>query len=55
MGYGSKKYPPGKKWYYNGVPLKKQRFNESSGTWYQLDEEEEDIGEGERVCVGRCA
>jgi hypothetical protein len=43
LGYGSKKYPPGKKWFYNGAPLKKQRFNESSGMWYQLEEEEDDI------------
>ena len=43
LGKGSQMYPPGKKWYYNGVPLRKHRFDEDLEEWQELDEEEEDI------------
>lgn len=32
---------PGKKWYYNGAPLKKQRFIDHNQSWVELEEDEE--------------
>jgi hypothetical protein len=40
---GWETYAPGKRWWYNGAPLKKQRFNEDLDEWEELDEPEDEI------------